>query len=159
MFTRKEDRQACPADLKRIIEDLFSTMLHLQALEVNRPYEIEAGRLTAIVYMTGSWTGAFLFECGAADACRLAGWFLSIDPPMVVDSLVRDVLGEIANIIGGNAKCALTTSTVLSPPTVIDGHQFSVRICGEQYRDQFSYVCDVGRFWVSVVTTSADPIG
>ncbi len=54
------------------------------------------------------WNGAVLLECDRRQACRFAGRFLSMDPPETVDDVVRDVLGELANMIGGNLKCILS---------------------------------------------------
>ena len=43
-----------------------------------------------------------MFECTRDQACQLAGRFLAMDPPEAVDDDVRDMLGELANMIGGN---------------------------------------------------------
>jgi chemotaxis protein CheX len=64
-----------------------------------------ADRLTSAVHLAGDWNGAVLLECDRRQACRFAGRFLSMDPSDTVDDVVRDVLGELANMIGGNLKC------------------------------------------------------
>jgi len=58
--------------------------------------------------MAGDWNGAILLECDRRQACQFAGRFLSLDPSDTVDDVVRDVLGELVNMIGGNMKCVLT---------------------------------------------------
>ena len=64
--------------------------------------------MTSAVQLTGEWNGAVLLECDRGQACRFAARFLSIDLPDAVDDVVRDVLGELANMIGGNLKCVLS---------------------------------------------------
>ncbi len=52
-----------------------------------------------------------MFECDRQLACQFAGRFLSVDAPESVNDDVRDVLGELANMIGGNMKSALADRT------------------------------------------------
>ena len=63
---------------------------------------------------------ALVFECNRWQACRFAGRFLSTDPPDAVNDEVRDLLGELANMIGGNLKCAVVAGLSLSMPSVTD---------------------------------------
>ena len=56
-------------------------------------------------------------QCNRWEACRFTGRFLSIDPPDTVNEYVRDVLGELANIIGGNIKSTVASGLTLSTPS------------------------------------------
>ena len=56
--------------------------------------------MTAAVHLTGDWNGAALLECDRTQACNFAGRYFSADPSATVDDIVRDVLGELANMIG-----------------------------------------------------------
>jgi len=85
-------------------------------------------------------------------ACEFAGRFLSMDPPELVDDVVRDVLGELANMIGGNLKCVLSPGIRLSMPSVVDGSDYSLRLCGAAERRQLAFQCDEGPFWITLVT-------
>ncbi|MEO8201874.1 MAG: chemotaxis protein CheX [Gemmatimonadota bacterium] len=75
--------------------------------------------LTAWVTTMGDWNGALALECspGLARQAAAAMMDLEIDEASEADS--RDVLGELANIIGGNVK-ALIGSSGLSAPTVAE---------------------------------------
>jgi HPt (histidine-containing phosphotransfer) domain-containing protein len=97
---------------------------------------------------------AVLVECDRDEACRLAGRFLSIDPPDAVNDMVRDVMGEIANMIGGNLKCVLTPGITLSTPFVIDGSNSALPVCGAGIREPLTFACAEGAFWVTVLKTS-----
>ncbi len=67
--------------------------------------------------------------------------------------MVRDVLGELANMIGGNMKCVLTSGIRLSMPSVVDGGDYSLRICGAEVRERIAFQCAEGTFWVTVLAT------
>jgi chemotaxis protein CheX len=109
--------------------------------------------MTAAVHMAGDWSGAVLLECDRGQACRFAGRFLSMEPSDTVDDVVRDVLGELANMIGGNMKCVLTRGIRLSMPSVVDGGDYSLRICKAEVRQRLAFQCAEGPFWVTVLAT------
>ncbi len=68
---------------------------------------------------------------------------------------MRDVLGELANMIGGNLKSLLGSGIRLSMPSVVDGVSYSVRVCGAEIREQLAFECDEGLFWITVLTTQS----
>jgi CheY-specific phosphatase CheX len=115
-------------------------------------------RMTSAVHLTGDWNGAVLLECDRRQACHFAGRFLSMDtPPAEVDDVVRDVLGELANMIGGNLKCIMTHGIRLSMPTVTDGGSGGVRICGASIQERLTFRSAVGTFGITVLTTNLLP--
>src|ERR1035438_8474977 len=91
-----------PSQLAQIVESVFETMLSLEVGECGTPWFPGEDRLTSAVRLAGDWSGVLLLECNRSQACHFAGRFLSIDTPGAVDDVVRDVLGELANMIGGN---------------------------------------------------------
>ena len=141
-----------PADLAQIVESVLETMLNLEAHECGTPWFPGEERLTAAVHMTGDWNGAVLVECDRGQACRFAGRYLSIDPPDTIDDVVRDVLGELANMIGGNLKSILAPGLRLSMPSVMDGGDYSVRVCGAVVSGRLAFQCAEGPFWITVLT-------
>ena len=142
-----------PAELAQIVESVFGTMMGLEAGECGTPWFPGGDRLTAAVHMAGDWNGAVLLECGQRQACQFAGRFLSMDPPGSVDDVVRDVLGELANMIGGNMKCVLTRGIRLSMPSVVDGSDYSLRVCGAKVRERLTFQCAEGLFWITVLAS------
>jgi CheY-specific phosphatase CheX len=70
-----------------------------------------------------------------------------------VDDVVRDVLGELANMISGNLKCVLTRGIRLSMPSVVDGSDYSVRVCRTEVRERLAFQCAEGLFWITVLST------
>lgn len=141
------------AELKQIVESVFSTMLSLDLSLSGAAWFPSAQRLTSTVHLAGDWNGAVLIECDRTQACRFAGRFLSQDPLDSVDDVVRDVLGELANMIGGNLKSVLSQGIHLSMPSVVEGSDYSLRICGAEVRKRLTFDCAEGIFWVTVLAT------
>jgi chemotaxis protein CheX len=147
------DLSILPSDLAQIVESVFATMLSLEVNECGTPWVPNGDRLTAAVHLTGNWNGAVLLECDRGQACRFAGCFLGMDPPETVDDVVRDVFGELVNMIGGNLKCVLTRGIRLSMPSVVDGSEYCLRVCGAEVRERLAFECIEGPFWVTVLAT------
>lgn len=138
--------------IAQIVGSVFETMMNLEVERSGAPWVPSDDRLTSSVCLTGDdWNGAFLFECNRGEARRLAGCFLSMDAPDAVDEDVISVVGELANMIGGNMKCVMTQGTVLSMPTVTDGK--GLKIDSAQVRDRIAFRCAEGDFWVTVLAT------
>lgn len=137
--------------LERIVTSVFITMLDLAVTPSETPHLPAASRMTSFVRMTGDWNGAVLLECSARQACLFAGRILAIEPPDVVDDGVRDVLGELANVIGGNLKCGMSTGVRLSMPSVMEGSDYDRRVWGSEIREKLTFRSSQGYFWVTIL--------
>jgi chemotaxis protein CheX len=142
-----------PNELVQIVGTVFETMLRLETSEGGTAWYPSQERLTAAVRLTGHWNGEVLIECDRAQACRFAGRFLSEDPPDSVDEVVRDVLGELANMIGGNMKCVLTAGIRLSMPAVTEGSGY---VRAPEILERIAFQCEDGPFWVTVLATPSN---
>ncbi len=138
-------------ELAQIVEYVFRTMVCLEVSESNQPWIPGEDRLTATIHLAGDWKGALALECGCKQACAFASRFLSMGPPEVVDDVVRDVLGELSNMIGGNLKCVLAGGLKLSMPSVVDGTDHSLRVCRAGTRERLVFECVEGVFSVAVL--------
>ena len=143
------------SELTQVVNGVYDAMLKLETCESRTPWFPGEDRVTATVHLTGDWNGAVLLECNRWQACRFAGHFLSTDPPEAVDDVVRDVLGELVNMIGGNLKCVLTRGIRLSMPSVVDGSHYKVWVCGAEHEERLTFQCAQGLFWITVMTTRA----
>jgi chemotaxis protein CheX len=141
------------SELAQIVESVFETMLSLEVGRCETPWFSSGDRLTSAVHLTGDFNGAVLLECDRRQACRFAGRFLSTDPSGAVDDVVRDVLGELANMIGGNLKCVMMHGIRISMPSVVDGSDYSMRVCGAEVRERLAFRSAEGLFWVTVLAT------
>jgi chemotaxis protein CheX len=136
----------------QIVQSIFSTMMDIEVSTVDAPWLSTGERLTSSVYLEGDWNGAVSLECTRQQACLFAGKLLSMDPPDAVDDDVRDVLGELANMIGGNIKSLMSTDVRLSMPSVIDGSNYEIRVCGSEVQERVGFSLPDGNFWVTICT-------
>ncbi len=144
-----------PGELAQIVVSVLETMTGLSVREGGAPWFANPDRLTSAVHLTGDWTGTIVLECERSLACRLASRFLSA-PFTEVDDVVRDVMGELANMVGGNVKCVLAGGIRLSMPCVVDGSNYRIRIPGTEVRLRLAFDSEEGTFWVTVL--GVDPI-
>jgi chemotaxis protein CheX len=136
--------------MSQIVESVFTTMLNLEVVPHEIPWSPSHDQLTAVVHLSGNRNGTLLFECNRWEACRFTGRFLSMDPPDTVNDDVRDVLGELTNMIGGNIKCAVASGLRLSMPSVTDGSDYGARLCGSEFH-RLGFECEEGPFWVTLL--------
>lgn len=77
------------------------------------------GAVRAEVTLSGDWAGRVLLACDPATAASLARTMLGArDGDPVPDEDVRDAVGELANVVGGNVKGMLPGTTALGLPRV-----------------------------------------
>ena len=139
------------SDLVQIVQSVFDTMLGMETAEASQNWFPASDRLTALVHMSGSWAGAVLLECSRGQAACFAQSFLSLEAADIKDDVVRATLGELANMIGGNLKCVITPGIHLSMPSVVEGSDYSVLVCGTEVRERLAFDSPEGVFWVTVL--------
>lgn len=138
-------------DLESIVAMVFATMMGLEVQPCEQPCPASAGMLTAAVYLTGEWNGAVCIHVEPRRACSFAGHFLGMPAPDAICDDVRDVMGELANMVAGNLKCTLTPGIRVSIPSVTDGPGYSLRVCGAHVVSRISFDTVSGPFWISLV--------
>lgn len=111
------------ADLSEMMEQVWASYLDPEGISPLIPTgdETQPAETHASVSITGSWTGHLVFASSAAGARRAAAAFLAMSPAQVSPAEVADVLGELANIVGGNVKAMLPPGCFLSLPRVAPG--------------------------------------
>ncbi|MCF6378406.1 chemotaxis protein CheX [Nocardioides KLBMP 9356] len=124
-----QESPVTPEDLQLLGGDVLAAFL----LDHDRPGDPDHGRsgvLHASVSVRGAWNGWITLEVSRAAAHDLTRRMLHDDD--VDDDDVRDAVGELVNVLGGNVKSLLVDGCVLGLPEVTD-HQHpdqpSVEIC------------------------------
>jgi hypothetical protein len=56
-------------------------------------------------------------------------------------------------MIGGNMKSGMSTGVRLSMPSVMNGRDYDVRVCGSEVKERLGFQCDYVHFWVTVLAT------
>ncbi len=138
-------------ELAQIVEYVFRTMVCLEVSESGKSWSPGSDQLTATIHLAGDWNGVLALGCDCKLACAFAARFLSTEKPEIVDDVVRDVLGELANMIGGNLKCVLAGGLRLSMPSVVDGADHNLRVCRAGTRERLVFECAEGVFSVAVL--------
>jgi chemotaxis protein CheX len=83
--------------------------------------------VVASVSVSGGWSGHVVVSCSTTAAKQTAAAFLMMDAGDVSTDDVADVMGELANIVGGNVKSMLPSSSFVSLPQVVNGAEAGVR--------------------------------
>jgi chemotaxis protein CheX len=138
-------------DVARIVEDVFLTMLNVDVSQSKVAGSAAPGSLTAAVQFVGEWKGAVLLQCSPQQAIAFTTCLIPSLRPSRIDEDVRDSLGELANMVGGNLKSVLPPGVALSMPSVVDGSDYALRICGSNAANTLSFASDQGEFWVTLV--------
>ena len=143
-----------PEDLETVARSVFTSMMGLEIWPSDQPCPASAGLLTAAVYFTGEWAGATFVHCDPQPACGFAGRFLGFPAPEAVDNDVRDVIGELANMIAGNLKCTLSPGIRVSIPSVTEGADYALRVCRASVVCRAAFHTDAGAFWITLVNAA-----
>jgi chemotaxis protein CheX len=138
-------------DLESVVGSVFNAMMGLDVSPSDEPCPGSSRMLTAAVYLTGEWTGAACIHVEPEQACGFTGRFLEMPTPGAVGDDVRDVIGELANMIAGNLKCTLAPGVRVSLPSVSDGTGQALRVCGSHVVCRASFHTDDGPFWISLI--------
>ena len=138
-------------DLAQIVENVFLTMLRLEVRQLTANTSAVPNSLTAAVHLVGDWKGVVLLQCGLPEALAFANCLMPNRDPSDVEESVRDTLGELANMVGGNLKSVLPPGVALSIPTVVAGTDYALHICGGNAFRTIAFSSDLGVFWVTLV--------
>jgi CheY-specific phosphatase CheX len=147
-------------DIRSVAEDVWSSVLGLAIAPAQVPTPRLDGQdsLLASVHISGAWEGTVLLECAAALMSRAAAAMLEMAPEDLGADEVHDVLGELANIIGGNIKGLLPGPSSLSLPTVVQGRDVSIFVPGAEELAKVFFECEREHFSVTLLKrNSLDP--
>lgn len=109
-------------NIREITESVWSTMLGmpLEAHWGSIPPGPAQLQVASWVNISGVWSGAITIACSSLAARRAAGAMFGMAPEEASAEEVKDAMGEVANIIGGNLKGLLQGPATLSLPSVIE---------------------------------------
>jgi chemotaxis protein CheX len=108
-------------DLAEMVEQVWLSYLDPEGVrplvptgDHSQPSEVHSS-----VSISGSWTGHVVYASSTAAGRRAAAAFLAMDAADIGPEDLSDVLGELANIVGGNVKAMLPPGCFLSLPQVV----------------------------------------
>ncbi len=142
------------AEINETVRDLFETMLATKAEPTANAIPRGADTITAIMAFAGSWKGDLLLECGRVQALAFAQRFLQADDLDPHSEDVTSTVAEMSNIIAGNLKVVLPAGVSMGTPSVVEGANYDVRICGGKVINETFFVTDAGPFAIRLIEAS-----
>ena len=142
-------------------------MLGMKITPSATAWSADLDQVVAVVHFVGTWKGAVLLECTREEAFWITSRLMPVQRPTSVNNDVKDTLGELANMVAGNLKSVLKPGVDLSMPTVAEGTDYTLSICGGNKSRRMAFTGEAGTFsysfWIALVETpertSGDSIG
>jgi len=130
---------------------VFQTMTGVSVEQMeNGPDRVAAG-YTAAIYYAGEWKGALLLECSAEQAFGWISRQIDVPEDTVEAGDVRDGLGELVNVLAGNLKPLLPRGVGLSMPSVVEGSDYALHLCGGNLFERLHFSDGLAPFRVTLV--------
>jgi chemotaxis protein CheX len=132
----------------RSVAEVFSMMFGFQTQVVDaasvEPPSSEADERTGIVGFSGSMRGSCQVQISTHAARLIASAMLGGAPIEENDDSIDDALGELCNMLAGGWKNDIPAlaDCALSPPTVISGGDYKVRLSKPSVKVSRSYRFD-----------------
>ena len=140
-------------DFAEMVESVFAGMLGFDVVRTHTDGAPEPGdRFIGTVHISGAWQGSVVVECPEQFGRMVAAAMFGSDVDAVEDEELVDVIGELANMTGGNVKALLAGDTQLSLPTVVRGADFRVIVPGTHLSRSLAYECSGHVFQVRVLS-------
>lgn len=133
-----------PGQLQSIATEIFGAVLGLAVDPVAPEREFAADQrvMTALVQITGDWAGAVTVEMPLDLARKATAIMFGMEAHEPEAADVRDTIGELANMAGGNVKSTLGGSCQLSLPSVTEGHNYEVNVPGSHVSERVAFACE-----------------
>jgi chemotaxis protein CheX len=165
------DRDTCAAvklteeQMSRFIiettRDVFSTMVMMELRDespLSETVDHFHDSISGMVGFAGIYSGALSIHCPFSLARKITSGMLGMECDEIDDD-VNDALGEIANMLGGGIKHALSTSGLdvkLSTPTVISGENYKVKSLSDSNSVVIPFYREDERLLVGLTLTRED---
>ncbi len=140
-------------DIDQITASIWTSILGLEVQRRERdvPTGEQEGFLTGSIEISGTWSGAVALHCSVPLAHEIAAIMFGVEPEAVQDQDMRDAVGELTNMLGGNLKSLLPEPCVLSLPTASEGFGYGENNPSGQAFSQVAFDCHGQPLWVSCV--------
>lgn len=112
------------------------------ALEARLQVPVVWRPIVGCVRVSGGWNGAVTIECGESIARDAAATMFGVAPKLAGSAEIRDAIGELVNMTGGNVKALLPPVTALALPTVVEGVSGATVLPGAEVVTEVAFVCE-----------------
>ncbi len=114
--------------LDRAMEEVFGMMMGVECALAGEAEPMEGETVAALIGLAGALTGTVDLQCARAGALKISECLTGMAPEEV-DAMVRDAIGEVANMVAGAWKGQdpeLASRCLLSTPTVVVGSRYEL---------------------------------
>lgn len=127
--------------IHELTESIWESMLGLAVArcEVEETATNGDRSMTGCIQITGAWEGAVTLDCSLDFARRAAEIMFDLEPQAADSEEIKDALGELANMLGGNLKSLLPGPAHLSLPAITEGSDYSVTVQGSELVTQTTF--------------------
>ncbi|QQR80349.1 MAG: chemotaxis protein CheX [Deltaproteobacteria bacterium] len=129
--------------IAQIVSSILNTMVGWQVTPLSQseivPEDPEKISVSGCVTIGGDWEGCVILTMPQNIAHESADTMFALDPGAASKEEVRDCVGELTNMIGGNFKSQLEGKNMLSIPSVVEGKEYTVsspglhRVCSQLF--------------------------
>ena len=135
------------ARVSEAIIDVFDTMLSLklESIDAVTAESLDGIRNVGSVSFAGDATGMVSIHASDSFSREMAAEMLGMEVEEIEgDEEIRDMMGEMGNIVGGNLKSAFTDAGLLcalSTPSFTSGTDFSIEALNMENYERFAFRC------------------
>ncbi len=133
--------QFMETEIRQITKMIWNSMLDRELMPGTGADWPAVPVLMGSVHLRGDWEGAVTLNCSATLARQLAAILFDIPEQNTTAEQTLDVMGELANIVGGNIKGLLPQHSQLSPPAVTEGIDYLALLPGGQVISKVAFEC------------------
>ena len=125
--------------------ELFDMMLSMEVIlsDENSTPDFKDSSILGLVYFAGDVTGSINIQVSNAFARIITASMLDMEEGEIAsEGEIKDVIGEMSNIIGGNLKagfCDTGLTCVISPPTITAGNDFKIETVNMDRYENFAF--------------------
>ncbi len=134
--------------------EVFASMIFIEIApeESSRDDAVIEYNLSSLIGLAGDFKGILAIQCPAEVAMGITGAMLGMEVTEL-DGDVKDAIGEVANMVAGGLKEALTgagKNTELAIPTTVIGTSIRTSGLSGASRVMIPFSCPMGRFGVEL---------
>lgn len=129
-----------------VTQDVFRIMAGMDVHSSPEPFSNSADAIDSLLYYIGGAKGSLVLECGAKVARAFAARVTGLPAGSLDDDDVRDAVGELVNMIGGNLKALLPGDTAISTPLVFTSPRDLPLQDGATLISSLDFRCESGQF-------------
>ena len=140
----------CPFNrhITNVVCQVFRTMMEVIVTPSTDPHHPPDCGFAALVEFTATWHGALAIGLGRDEAARFTSRLLGSEVGDLSQDEIRDVIGEIANIIAGNIKFVLPPGIDMGLPAWLAGNGTASLLLDRRLLSRHVFESEAGHFSV-----------